>query len=72
MSPHTGTRLAEIGFVLVGFAGVWLVAAEVPRLRIVKGRTVVAGIALAAAAVLLIVATHWGHFGTGRLGSTVG
>jgi hypothetical protein len=26
-------------------------------------RTIVAGIALALAGVLLIIATHWGHFG---------
>jgi hypothetical protein len=29
-----------------------------PRLR-----TIVAGIALALAGILLIIATHWGHFG---------
>ena len=44
-------------------AGVWLAAAQVPKLGLAKARTIVAGIALAAAGVLLIVATHWGHFG---------
>jgi hypothetical protein len=31
-----------------------------------KVRTIVAGIALAVAGVLLIIATHWGHFRPGR------
>lgn len=63
ISHHTGARLAEIGFLLVIIAGVWLAAAEVPRLRMGTGRTMVAGLLLAAAGVLLIVAVHWGHFG---------
>jgi hypothetical protein len=62
LTHHTGIRLAEVGFLLVLFAGVWLAAAQVPRLRFASGRTIVAGVALAAAGVLLIVATHWGHF----------
>jgi hypothetical protein len=45
------------------FAGVWLLAAQIPRMRFRAARTGVAGVALAAAGVLLIVATHWGHFG---------
>jgi hypothetical protein len=64
ISHATGIKLAEVGFLLLVIAGVWLVAAEV--LQPVKWRTVrtvVAGSALAAAGVLLIVATHWGHFG---------
>jgi hypothetical protein len=64
MSLHTGIRLAEIGFLLILFAGVWLAAANTPQLGFARGRTVVAGIALAVAGVLLIVATHWGHFGS--------
>jgi hypothetical protein len=63
ITPHTGARLAEIGFLLILFAGAWLAAAQMPQLRFAAGRTIVAGIALAAAGVLLIVATHWGHFG---------
>jgi len=62
MSHHTGARLAEVGFLLILFAGIRL-AAPVPRLRLGTGRTTVAGIALATAGVLLIIATHWGHFG---------
>jgi hypothetical protein len=59
----TGLKLAEIGFLLILIAGVWLVAAEIPALRFHRARTIVAGAALAAAGVLLIIATHWGHFG---------
>jgi hypothetical protein len=60
---HTGIRLAEVGFLLVLIAGVWLVAAHIPRLKFATGRTIVAGAALAIGGVLLIVATRWGHFG---------
>ena len=63
ITASTGTKLAEIGFLLILIAGVWLVAAEIPALGLHRARTIVAGAALAIAAVLLIVATHWGHFG---------
>ncbi len=63
LTRHTGIRLAEVGFLLVLFAGIWLAAAQIPFFGFTRGRTVVAGIALAIAGVLLIVATHWGHFG---------
>ena len=33
LAHHTGRRLAEIGFLLILFAGIWLVAAQVPKLR---------------------------------------
>jgi hypothetical protein len=58
-SHQTGVTLAEFGFLLILFSGVWLVAAQIPAFK----RTIVAGIALACAGVLLIVATRWGHFG---------
>jgi hypothetical protein len=63
LGAHTGTRLAEIGFLLILFAGIWFAAAQIPALKFGTGRTIVAGIALAVAGALLIVATHWGHFG---------
>jgi hypothetical protein len=63
MSAHTGARLAEVGFLLIVFAGIWFAAAQIPQLKFAAGRTVVAGIALALAGVLLIIATHSGHFG---------
>lgn len=63
-SAHAGVRTAEIGFLLILIAGVWLVAAETldPQRRR-RFRTTVAGSLLATAGILLIVAAHWGHFG---------
>ena len=63
LAHHTGARLAEIGFLLILFAGIWLAAAQIPAFKFATGRTIVAGVALAAAGLLLIIATHWGHFG---------
>lgn len=62
MTHHAGVRLAELGFLLVAFAGVWYTAAQRPAFRFAAARRAVAGIALAVGGVLLIVATHWGHF----------
>jgi hypothetical protein len=62
LTPQTGIRLAEVGFLLILFAGIWLVAAEIPMFGFSRARTIVAGTALALAGALLIVATHWGHF----------
>jgi hypothetical protein len=63
LSSHTGVRLAEVGFLLIVFAGVWLVAAASPQFKLERARTIVAGVALAVSGLLLIIATHWGHFG---------
>jgi hypothetical protein len=63
ITPATGIKLAEVGFLLIVIAGIWLVSAEVLALRAQRYRTIVSGAALAAGGVLLIVATHWGHFG---------
>jgi hypothetical protein len=60
---RTGTRLAEVGFLLLLFAGVWLVAAQLPVFKFGRARTIVAGLALAISGVLLIIAVRWGHFG---------
>lgn len=62
-SHQTGIRLAEIGFLLILTAGLWLVAAQIPLLKLRTLRTIVAGVLLAVAEVLLIIATHWGRFG---------
>ncbi len=64
LTRHTGERLAEVGFLLILLAGVWLVLAEIPRLRLGAARMIVAGVALAIAGLLLIIATHWGYFGS--------
>ncbi len=63
ISAHTGVRLAEVGFLLMVIAGVWLAASHVPQLKLAGTRTMVAGILLAVAGVLVIIAIHWGHFG---------
>ena len=63
MSRRTCIILAEVGFLLILFAGIWLVAAHIPALKNSAMRNTVAGIALAAADLLLIIATRWGHFG---------
>ena len=62
MTHQAGLRVAEVAFLLLVFSGIWLTAAEIPRFGFAAGRRVVAGIALAAAGALLIVATRWGHF----------
>ena len=61
LSRHTGLRLAEVGFLLFVIAGIWLAFAVQARWHTL--RTIVAGVCLAAGGVLLIIATHWGHFG---------
>jgi hypothetical protein len=63
LTHHTGRRLAEIGFLLILFAGIWLAAAQLPAFKFATTRTIVSGIALAVAGILLIIAVHWGHFG---------
>ncbi len=60
---HTGIRLAEVGFLLMLFAGIWLAVAQMTRFRFGHARTIVAGVALALGGLLLLIATHWGHFG---------
>jgi len=63
MSHRTSVIIAEIGFLLILIAGVWLVAAQIPKLGMSKARTIVAGAALAVGGLLLIIATYWGQFG---------
>jgi len=63
VTDQTGRLLAQVGFLLIVFSGIWLVAAQIPFFRLATMRTIVAGIALALGGVLLIVATRWGRFG---------
>jgi hypothetical protein len=66
LTHATGIKLAEVGFLLIFIAGVWLVASEIAALGADKWhgfRIFVAGGCLAAAGILLVVATHWGGFG---------
>jgi hypothetical protein len=62
LTNQTGVRLAEIGYLLILFAGVWLAAAQIRKLKLGAERTIVAGVALALAGLLLVIATHWGHY----------
>ena len=55
--------IAEYGFLLILFAGIWFAAAEIPALKASAARMTVAGVALALGGLLLIIASHWGHFG---------
>ena len=66
LTHQTGRRLAEIGFLLILFAGIWLAAAQIPQVKMGTARTIIAGIALAIGGLLLIIATHSGHFGQAR------
>jgi hypothetical protein len=63
LTAKASGRIAEVGFLLLVIAGIWLVAAEIPALRMAKVRRIVAGAALAASGVLLLIAVHWGRFG---------
>jgi hypothetical protein len=63
LTHQTCVRLAEVGFLLIMIAGVWLVAAEIPSLQFARARTMVAGVLLAVSGLLLIIATRGGGFG---------
>jgi hypothetical protein len=61
ITRHTGIRLAELGFLFWIVAGAWMVFGQIAA----GGRrpgAALAGLAVAAGGVLLIIATHWGHF----------
>jgi hypothetical protein len=62
ITMHNGIRMAEVGFLLIAIAGIWMFFAQIlPGFRSL--RNAVAGLCLGVAGVLLIIATHWGHFG---------
>src|SRR2546427_10671615 len=60
---RTGIRLAEVGFLLLLFAGVWLAAAQIPQFKFGAARTIVAGLALPSSGLLPIIATRRGDLG---------
>jgi len=63
LTHHAGVRLAEVGFLFLVFGGVWLASGQFLFAGHGRGRSVVSGVAFAVGGVLLIIATHWGHFG---------
>ena len=63
ISHRTGVLLAKVAFLLIMIAGVWLAAAGALSPPKHLNRTTVAGVLLAVAGALLIVATHLGQFG---------
>lgn len=68
-SHDTSVTVAEVAFLLLLIAGVWVAAAWLlgdrgPRIGTwdpLKFRMVVVGVLLAASGVLLLIAAHWGH-----------
>jgi hypothetical protein len=63
LTAKASGRIAEVAFLLLVIAGIWLVAAEIPAMRMGKVRRIVAGLLIAASGALLLIATHWGRFG---------
>ena len=61
IKAHTGIRLAEIGEIAGAVGGVLLVLGGMTPFGRRAGMTF-GGIALATCFVLLVIATHWGHF----------
>jgi hypothetical protein len=55
--------LAQVAFLLILIAGVWFAAAEIPLFGIAATRRFVAGVLLAIAGLLLIIATRRGGLG---------
>jgi hypothetical protein len=62
ITQHGGIRIAEIGFLLEAVAGAMFGLGAVTPLGTRIGKLLGGG-ALAAGAVLVIVAVHFGHFG---------
>lgn len=63
LTHHDAGRLAEVASLLVLFAGVWLAVGHIPQFKFGAPRSIVPGIALAVAGLLLGIAIHWGRFG---------
>jgi hypothetical protein len=59
---HTGVRLAEAGMLLGFIAGLALLVGGMTPFGKRAGQTI-GGIALALGFALLVIATHYGHFG---------
>ncbi len=68
-SHSASVTVAEVSFLLLLIAGIWIAVAwlmedrggETRSWNLQKVRMVVAGVLIAGAGLLLIIATHWGH-----------
>lgn len=60
-SHSTSVTVAEVAFLLLLISGVWTAVAWLVRDKWERFRMVVAGVLIAVAGLLLIIATHWGH-----------
>ena len=71
-SHSSGVRVAEVAFLLLLLAGVWIASASLTKVEkthtwhgivLASGRfrMIVEGVFLACGGLLLIVAAHWGH-----------
>ena len=60
-SHNTSVTVAEVSFLLLLISGVWTAIAWLARGKWERFRMVVAGVLVAVAGLLLIIATHWGH-----------
>jgi hypothetical protein len=63
ISRQSSIRLAEVAFLCILIAGIWMAVNELEQLRNHRLRMIVSGVLLAAAGLLLVIATHWGQFG---------
>jgi hypothetical protein len=61
ITKQNGIRLGELGFLLGAVAGGLIALGAIMPLG--RAWTFLAGASLAGGSVLLIIATHWGHFG---------
>ncbi len=71
-SHSSGVRVAEVAFLLLLLAGVWVASGSLTKVEkthtwhgvvLASGRfrMIMAGVFLACAGLLLIIAAHWGH-----------
>jgi hypothetical protein len=71
-SHGTGVRVAEVAFLLLLIAGVWIASAALTKVEKThtwhgvvvassRFRLTVAGLMVAVGGLLLIIAAHWGH-----------
>jgi hypothetical protein len=64
LTQRNGVRLAELAFVVVAAAGVAIAVGALAPTAGKRFWNVIGGGGLVLAAVLLVVAAHWGHFGS--------